>query len=93
MSKQVSIFVIAVGKNGKFACSTRPYDKRKNDDDFGLPGGKLDAGESMEASAYRECEEEGWIMFDINMKNIFTIETDKYNNDRALDFFKEKNLI
>ena len=39
------------------AATTRPEDKEVP---FGLPGGKIEEGESVFGALKRECEEEGW---------------------------------
>lgn len=54
-------FVIARTEGG-FAATTRP----KKADKFGLPGGKLEAGESPIEAAIREAAEEGWKISGIN---------------------------
>lgn len=46
--------VMLIVKNGKILSVSRRYDKTK----FGLPGGKVEANETIEAAAIRECFEE-----------------------------------
>jgi 8-oxo-dGTP pyrophosphatase MutT (NUDIX family) len=48
-----AVFAI-VRKGDGFAATTRP------DGRIGLPGGKVDDGESPRQALRRECEEEGW---------------------------------
>lgn len=49
--------LILVAPSGKILGVTRPG----TDDDWGLPGGKIEEGETPEQTALRECEEEsGW---------------------------------
>ncbi len=54
--KPYAVFVIAL-KDGLIAATTRPYDKISK---IGLPGGKVDFGESPIEAVNRECQEEGW---------------------------------
>lgn len=51
---RLAAFVLAETADGKIAATTRP------DGRVGLPGGKLDAGETAVEAAVREAEEEGW---------------------------------
>jgi 8-oxo-dGTP pyrophosphatase MutT (NUDIX family) len=55
--------VVWVGK--KLIATTRPADRHKDDagaGKYGLPGGKVDAGETPEQALVREAEEEGWAL-------------------------------
>lgn len=58
-------FVVIKLSNGKIAATTRPYEKSKNKK-IGLPGGKVEKGETPKEAAYRECKEEGWGVKKIN---------------------------
>lgn len=52
-------FVVVKLPDGKIAATTRPYEKSKNKK-IGLPGGKVEKGETPKQAAYRESKEEGW---------------------------------
>ena len=54
-----AVFVVAVDEKGSFAFTTRPESKTSK---FGLPGGKVDAGESLSDAVIREATEEGWLV-------------------------------
>jgi 8-oxo-dGTP pyrophosphatase MutT (NUDIX family) len=61
MNEVFAAFVVACTEGG-FAATTRPDLLEK----FGLPGGKLEAGESPLEAAIREAAEEGWLVSGIN---------------------------
>ena len=54
-----AVFVVVKLPNGNFAATTRAKD-RNEEGKIGLPGGKVDFGESPENAARREAHEEGW---------------------------------
>lgn len=54
--KPHAVFAIAI-KDGLIAATTRPYDNKSK---IGLPGGKVDPGETPIQAVNRECQEEGW---------------------------------
>jgi 8-oxo-dGTP pyrophosphatase MutT (NUDIX family) len=54
--KPYAVFAISL-KNGLIAATTRPYDTKSK---IGLPGGKVDPGETPIQAVNRECKEEGW---------------------------------
>lgn len=56
---QKAVFVLAKTCDGKFAATTRAAD-RGEEGRIGLPGGKVDDGESLVDAVMREAYEEGW---------------------------------
>lgn len=54
-SRAYAVFVVVKYKDG-YAATTRD----KGAEPIGLPGGKVDPGETPIQAAYRECKEEGW---------------------------------
>lgn len=54
-------FIVARCRHG-FAATTRAADRGEGGR-IGLPGGKLDAGETAKVAALREAKEEGWQVF------------------------------
>ena len=56
-----AVFVVAPTANGLFAATTRAAD-RGEAGKIGLPGGKVDTGESLVSAALRESAEEGWLI-------------------------------
>lgn len=60
---RLAAFVIAFDEDGKVAATTRAADRGERG--IGLPGGKLDAGETAAAAALREAAEEGWEVSDV----------------------------
>lgn len=54
-----AVFVVAQVAGGLYAATTRAKD-RGEAGRIGLPGGKVDPGESPEQAAIREAAEEGW---------------------------------
>lgn len=67
-------FIIAPHKDG-IAATTRAADRGEKGR-IGLPGGKIDAGESARAAAIREAAEEGWNVFFVSEKPIHTAIVD-----------------
>lgn len=59
---KVSVFAV-IESNGKVFVTTRPHDERMP---FGLPGGKVDQGETLIEALKREVFEEG---IDIDVSN------------------------
>lgn len=51
-----AVVVVARTIDGQIAATTRPNEPGR----IGLPGGKLDPGETPLEAILRECEEEGW---------------------------------
>lgn len=60
MTKFFAVFVVAPAGNG-LAATTRAAD-RGEAGRIGLPGGKVDAGETAVQAAIREAAEEGWFV-------------------------------
>lgn len=58
-AKPHAAFVVYRLKNGNIAATTRPAD-RNQAGRVGLPGGKVDPGESPQDAVRRESKEEGW---------------------------------
>lgn len=58
-----AVFAVVPMAGGRVAATTRPVDREQDDagaGKFGLPGGKVDHGETPEAALIREAREEGW---------------------------------
>lgn len=51
-----AVVLVAPTQDGLIAATTRPKEPGR----IGLPGGKLDPGETPLEALLRECEEEGW---------------------------------
>ena len=62
MSEEKAVFAafVVVRAEGGFAATTRAADRGESG--IGLPGGKLDPGESPVAAVIREAAEEGWLV-------------------------------
>ena len=60
MTRFFAVFVVASAGNG-WAATTRAAD-RGEAGRIGLPGGKVDAGETAVQAAIREAAEEGWLV-------------------------------
>ena len=56
-----AVCVLAPAGRGRWAATTRAAD-RGEAGRVGLPGGKIDAGESVFAALLRESAEEGWVI-------------------------------
>lgn len=78
-------FVVIKLSNGSIAATTRPYEKSKNKK-IGLPGGKVESGESPKDAAYRESKEEGW-----EVKKITKIIASKMVDGNPIVWFEGKN--
>jgi predicted NUDIX family NTP pyrophosphohydrolase len=76
--KPFAVFVLATTKEGGYAAGTRP------EGGIGLPGGKVDPGETPLEAATREANEEGWNIL-IEKEPFF-----KYNKKW---WFKGKNAV
>lgn len=94
-----AVFVVAELPNGKVAATTRAIDKGEAGK-IGLPGGKLDIGETPIEALKREANEEGWSIDGINENPIHIYIVDGklikwYSAKKAvrLNNYKEKNRI
>ena len=92
----VSAFVFAMGHRGLVASTTRP----NRPSAIGLPGGKLDKGESPLIAVRRESLEEGWEIYIPNKPPIHRqlvdgnmVEWFLGYNPRRLQVYKESNRI
>lgn len=87
-----------------YAGTTRPADRGESGR-IGLPGGKVDDGETPQEALRRECNEEGWFIDDINdiehtpfhtayvegkLVHWYTVND---NNIKKLTDYKEKRRI
>ena len=72
-----AVFVVAraTDHQGMFAATTRAKDRGESGR-IGLPGGKVDEGESLVAAALREASEEGWDVVGLNPSPIHTSQVD-----------------
>lgn len=93
-----AVFVLAKA-NGGYAATTRAAD-RNEQGRIGLPGGKVDIGESPVEAVTREAKEEGWEVKVTNTTPIHTQLVDGklvywYAGENAvkLNNFKEKGRI
>lgn len=70
-----AVFVIAE-VNGGFAATSRALDRSADDAGItcGLPGGKVDPGETDAEACVRESHEEGWDVELISMTPIYSCE-------------------
>lgn len=99
MEKQVfAVFVIAPVAGG-FAATTRAADRGESGK-IGLPGGKVDPGESPVGAAIRESYEEGWDVVGVDDEPVFettvegkTVQWFKAAGARKLKEYKEKHRI
>lgn len=89
-----AVFVVVETNNGLYAATTRV------EGGIGLPGGKIDKGETLLDAAYRECAEEGWLINKIDDKILHEYVVDDkliiwlYGKDAVkLDSYKEKGRI
>lgn len=92
-------FVVAKVGGGLIAATTRAAD-RGEAGKIGLPGGKLDAGETARAAALREAAEEGWAVsgladapFHVATVEGRTVAWFAARHARPLDSFKEAGRI
>jgi len=92
--------VFAIGKfEDGYAATTRPTNS-KGSEKIGLPGGKLDDGETALEALLRECNEEGW---QVDITNSKLVHTNNVNGKliqwytvrviKQLKNFKEKGRI
>ena len=56
-----AVFAVVEIADGLYAATTRAKD-RGEEGRIGLPGGKVDPGESPVEALVRECAEEGWVI-------------------------------
>jgi ADP-ribose pyrophosphatase YjhB (NUDIX family) len=80
-SNAFASFVVVKLPDGKIAATTRPYEKSKNKK-IGLPGGKVEKGETPKQAAYRESKEEGW-----DVEKIGNIIASKKVNGKVIVYF------
>lgn len=85
-NKPFAAFVLSKTENGLYAATTRPYDKETP---IGLPGGKVEEGETPMEAALRESEEEGWKMIGINPNPILK----KTNHHGIIFWFTAEKAI
>lgn len=94
-----AVFVVVEIEPGIVAATTRAAD-RNEAGKIGLPGGKVDPGESLIQAAIREAYEEGWDVSDINDIPFYTQQVDEFQvywfkaqTAVKLDNFKEMHRI
>jgi poly(A) polymerase len=94
-----AVFVLAPIIGHGYAATTRASDRGETGR-IGLPGGKIDSNENPIEAAYRESNEEGWEVFNINPTPIQKKYVDgkmvwwfKATAAKMLDNFKEKGRI
>jgi len=93
-----AVFVVYQFPDGKIAATTRPSDRKSDDDGngkYGLPGGKVDPGEDPMEAAIRESMEEGWIVENLELKHSDIVQGKlvwwyKANYAKPLKEYKEK---
>lgn len=74
-----AVFVVAQDQDGNWAATTRPNDPGK----IGLPGGKVDEGETPEQAVIREAREEGW---DVDPLGLGVVHYQEVDGDPVLYF-------
>lgn len=95
MSNFFAVFGYCLQGNGRVASVTRP------EGGIGLPGGKLEEGETEIEALRRECEEEGWLIkIEDNVKPFYVRSTEhgligyyKVESVLRLLNYKEKHRI
>lgn len=99
-SKIFASFIVCPVANGKIAATTRPLDKGEGMK-IGLPGGKLEDGETSAQAAMRESYEEGWHIslvakepfFIYDIENGLTIAWHLGQFASQLEIYKERHRI
>ena len=95
-----AVFLCYEVSPGVFAATTRAAD-RGEAGKIGLPGGKVDPGETLVQALFRECQEEGWqidgaidpVPFHTATVEGFTVHWLKTAHARPLSNFKEMQRI
>lgn len=80
-------FVVAPTTEGGYAATTRAADRGESGR-IGLPGGKVDPGETGEEAAIREAQEEGWSI-QTEPKSLQLIHTD-YIDGKLIHWYLSK---
>lgn len=82
-----AVFVVAPVRGG-IAATTRAAD-RGEAGKIGLPGGKVDKGESEQQAAIREAKEEGWSVIGVESTPYYTAKVE----GRTVSWFKATGAI
>ena len=94
-----AVFVIAPTAAGAIAATTRAAD-RGEAGRIGLPGGKLDPGETPVDALIRECAEEGWAIHGVSPNPVHRDTVDgrevwwfRASSATPLPYYKEQGRI